>query len=138
MSAAWAHLTDITTSGPDLAIHNEVLLQHLYLGLSRETAQFLDTAPGGSLFHVSIHEGRYIIVPLRGGVVDDFSLVVIVLILTSATSKAFVSILEYIAAMKDAMVRACVDFLTPIINELITFLAFVCVGRNRVWLQQHT
>jgi hypothetical protein len=37
LGAAWAHLMDIYSSGPDLAILEPILLQHFYLGLSEKS-----------------------------------------------------------------------------------------------------
>jgi len=58
---AWAHFNDVVNSGPDLAIQDHILLQHFYMGLSGETAQFLDTSSGGVFLHCSTSEGRKIL-----------------------------------------------------------------------------
>jgi hypothetical protein len=52
---------DLYSSSPDLAIPNPMLLQHLYLGLSEKSTQFLDIALGGAFLHLSVSEGRAIL-----------------------------------------------------------------------------
>jgi hypothetical protein len=37
LGAAWARFNDLVNFGPNLAIQNHMLLQHFYVGLSRET-----------------------------------------------------------------------------------------------------
>jgi hypothetical protein len=37
LGAAWAHLVDLYSSGPDLAIPEPILLQHFYLCLSEKS-----------------------------------------------------------------------------------------------------
>jgi len=45
-------------SSPDLSTPNHVLLQHFWLGLSKESALQLDVAAGGSFNHKTIAEGE--------------------------------------------------------------------------------
>jgi hypothetical protein len=59
--AAWARFNDLVNYGPNLAIQDHMLLQHFYVDLSGETAQFLDSASGGSFLHCSASEGRNIL-----------------------------------------------------------------------------
>jgi hypothetical protein len=47
LGIAWARLNDILSSGPYLTIPDAILLQHIYLGLSKETAHNLDIASRG-------------------------------------------------------------------------------------------
>ena len=61
LGAARAHLMDLYSSSPDLAIPEPILLQHFYLGLSKKSAQFLDIASGGTFLHLCISEGRSIL-----------------------------------------------------------------------------
>ena len=58
LGAAWASFYDILSLEPDLTIPNPILLQHVYLGLSKETAHYLDIASGGSFFHLSPRGGK--------------------------------------------------------------------------------
>ena len=45
-------------SGPNLSIPNHVLLQHFWLGLSKESTLQLDIAAGGSFTHKTTVEGE--------------------------------------------------------------------------------
>ena len=45
-------------SSPDLSIPNHVLLQHFWLGLSKESALQLDIATGGLFTHKTTAEGE--------------------------------------------------------------------------------
>ena len=51
----------LTRSGLDLSIPNHVLLQHFWLGLSKEPTLQLDTAAGGSFTHKTTAEGEELI-----------------------------------------------------------------------------
>jgi hypothetical protein len=48
IGAAWASLSLLAQFGPDLFVHDDLLLQHLYTGLNKEDAQYLDVTAGGS------------------------------------------------------------------------------------------
>jgi hypothetical protein len=61
LGMAWARFNDLLNSGPDLSIQDQMLLQHIYVGLSGETTQLLDTYFGGSFLHLSVSEGREIL-----------------------------------------------------------------------------
>src|SRR5919204_3576970 len=58
LGAAWAHITDLASSGLDLAIIEPTLMQHFYLGLRQTSAQFLDLASKGAFLHLPISEGK--------------------------------------------------------------------------------
>jgi hypothetical protein len=58
LGAAWAYFNDLISSRPDLTISNLILLQHVYLGLSKETAHYLDIALEGSFLHLSPRGGK--------------------------------------------------------------------------------
>lgn len=57
---------DLSSSGPDLAIPNPMILQHFYMGLSKESAQFLNIASGGAFLHLPISKGRAILDTILG------------------------------------------------------------------------
>jgi len=57
----WAHFNDLVNSSPDLAIQDSIILQHFYMGLSGETAHFLDTASRGAFLHCFACEWRKIL-----------------------------------------------------------------------------
>ena len=61
---AWARLTDLASSGLDLAITEPMLMQHFYLGLSQTSAHFLDLASKGAFLHLPISEGKAILVTI--------------------------------------------------------------------------
>jgi hypothetical protein len=61
LGAAWACFNGLVNSSPNLAIQDHMLLQHFYMGLSGETAQFLDLASGGAFLHCFASEGRNIL-----------------------------------------------------------------------------
>ena len=48
----------LTHAGPNLSIPDHVLLQHFWLGLSKESALQLDITAGGSFTHKTIAEGE--------------------------------------------------------------------------------
>ena len=62
--AAWARFNDIISLGPDLTIPDPILLQHVYLGLSKETTHYLDIALGGSFLHLSPRGGKDVLTKL--------------------------------------------------------------------------
>ena len=49
------------SSVPNLAIPDPILLQHFYMGLSKDSAQFLDTSCEGAFLYLSLGEGRIIL-----------------------------------------------------------------------------
>lgn len=57
LGVAWARLSNLSVSGPDLAIPNSMLL-HFYMVLSKESSQFLDITSGGAFLQISMSEGR--------------------------------------------------------------------------------
>ena len=58
---SWDHFNALINTGPDLAIQDPILLQHLYMGLDWKTLRYLDTALGGSFLHVSANLERSIL-----------------------------------------------------------------------------
>ena len=58
LGAAWARFSQLTHAGPDLSIPDHVLLQHFWLGLSKESALQLDISAGGSFTHKTTDEGE--------------------------------------------------------------------------------
>ena len=55
---SWDPFNALINTGPDLAIQDPILLQHFYMGLDRETSNYLDTALGGSFLLVSTNSRR--------------------------------------------------------------------------------
>jgi hypothetical protein len=58
VGVAWDRFSILTRSGPDLSIPNHVLLQHFWLGLSKESALHLNITAGGSFTHKTTEEGE--------------------------------------------------------------------------------
>jgi hypothetical protein len=56
IGAAWDHFSILSRFGLDLSIPNHVLLQHFWLGLSKESALHLDIAAEGSFTHKTTTE----------------------------------------------------------------------------------
>ena len=56
IGAAWARFSKLTHAGPNLSIPDHVLLQHFWLGLSKESALQLDSTTGGSFTHKTTAE----------------------------------------------------------------------------------
>ena len=66
------HFNALINTSPDLAIQDPILLQHFYMGLKRETSEFLDTALGGSLLHVFANSGRSILIKIVENTPKEF------------------------------------------------------------------
>jgi hypothetical protein len=58
IGAAWARFSKLTHAGPNLSIPDHVLLQHFWLGLSKESALHLDITVGGSFTHKTTAKGE--------------------------------------------------------------------------------
>jgi hypothetical protein len=56
IGATWARFSQLAHACPDLSIPNHILLQHFWLGLSKETALQLDITAGGSFTHKTTAE----------------------------------------------------------------------------------
>ena len=58
IGAAWARFSKLTRAGPNLSIPDHMLLQHFWLGLSKESALQLDVTAGGSFMHKTTSEAE--------------------------------------------------------------------------------
>jgi hypothetical protein len=65
IGAAWARLSLLAQSGPDLSLPYHLLLQHLYTGLTKEDVHYLNVIAGGSFSHKTPAEGREILNKIR-------------------------------------------------------------------------
>ena len=61
LGASWACFLDLSTSGPNLALLDPMLLQHFCVALSKDSTQFLDIASRGAFLHLSSSKGRTIL-----------------------------------------------------------------------------
>ena len=55
---AWARFNDLIITSPDLAIQDPILLQHFYMGLSKDSMESLNAASRGAFLHLSASEAR--------------------------------------------------------------------------------
>ena len=58
LGVAWARFSKLTHAGPNLSIPDHVLLQHFWVGLSKESAQQLDITAGGSFMCKTTSKGE--------------------------------------------------------------------------------
>ena len=59
-------INSLITTGLDLAISDPMLLQHFYMGLSKDSAQSLDQASRGAFLYLSVSEARTILDRISG------------------------------------------------------------------------
>ena len=53
-------------TGPDLAIQDTVLLQHFYMGVSKDSIESLDAASRGGFLHLSTSKARAMLERISG------------------------------------------------------------------------
>ena len=63
---SWVCFNDLITTGPNLAIQDPVLLQHFYMGLSKDSRESLDAASKGAFLHLSASEARAMLDRISG------------------------------------------------------------------------
>ena len=63
---AWARFNDLIITSPDLAIQDPILLQHFYMGLSKDSMESLNAASRGAFLHLSASEARSILDRISG------------------------------------------------------------------------
>ena len=61
LSTSWDRFNELIITGPDLAIQDPVLLQHFYMGFSKDSMEFLDAASRGAFLCLSVSEARTIL-----------------------------------------------------------------------------
>ena len=66
LSTSWDRFNDLIITGPDLAIQDPVLLQHFYLGLSKDSMESLDAASRGAFLYLSTSEARSMLDKISG------------------------------------------------------------------------
>ena len=66
LGTSWDHFNELIITGPDLVIQDPVLLQHFYMGLSKDSRKFLDAASRGAFLHLSTSEARAILDRISG------------------------------------------------------------------------
>jgi hypothetical protein len=58
LDTSWDHFNNLIITGPDLAIEDPILLQHFYMGVSKDSMKSLDAASRGAFLHLSASEVR--------------------------------------------------------------------------------
>ena len=66
LGTSWDHFNELIFTRPDLAIQDPVLLQHFYMGLSKDSRESLDVASRGAFLHLSSSEARTILDKIIG------------------------------------------------------------------------
>ena len=66
LGTSWDHFNDLIINGPGLAIPDPMLLQHFYMGLSKDSSESLDAASRGAFLHLSTSEARAILDTISG------------------------------------------------------------------------
>ena len=58
LGTLWDRFNDLIITGLDLTIQDPVLLQHFYMGLSKDSRESLDVASRGAFLYLSASEVR--------------------------------------------------------------------------------
>jgi hypothetical protein len=66
LDASWDHFNDLITTSPDLAIPDLILLQHFYLGRSKDDAEDLNASSGGAFLSLFVSEARLVLDKIIG------------------------------------------------------------------------
>ena len=62
----WGHFNELIITGLDLAIQDPILLQHFYMGLSKDSRESLDAASRGAFLHLSTSKARAMLDTISG------------------------------------------------------------------------
>ena len=66
LGTSWDRFNDLIITGPDLAIPDPMLLQHFYMGLSKDSMEPLDAASRGAFLHLPANEARSMLDRISG------------------------------------------------------------------------
>jgi hypothetical protein len=66
LGTSWDDFNELIITGLDLAIQDLVLLQHFYMGFSKDSMESLDAASGGAFLHLSTSEAWSILDKISG------------------------------------------------------------------------
>jgi hypothetical protein len=61
MSTSWERFELLCKSRPDLSLQDHIILQHLYIGLNKESRAYLNTSSHGSFIHLTSSEARTVL-----------------------------------------------------------------------------
>ena len=62
----WDHVNELIITGPELAIQDPILLQHFYMGLSKDSMESFDASSRGAFLHLSTSETRAMLDRISG------------------------------------------------------------------------
>ena len=66
LATSCERINDLITTGPDLAISDPMLLQHFYMGLTKDSTQTLGQDSRGAFLHLSVSEARSMLDRISG------------------------------------------------------------------------
>ena len=66
LGTSWDHFNELIITGLDLAIQDPVLVQHFYMGLSKDSMESLDAASRGAFLYLSASEARSMLDKISG------------------------------------------------------------------------
>jgi hypothetical protein len=66
LGTLWDCFNELIITVPDLAIQDPILLQHFYMGLSKDSMESLDAASRGAFLHLSVSEARSMLDRISG------------------------------------------------------------------------
>ena len=66
LGTSWDRFNELIITGPNLAIQDPVLLQHFYIGLSKDSMESLDAASIGAFLHLFASEARSMLDKISG------------------------------------------------------------------------
>ena len=66
LGTSWDRFNELIITGLDLTIQDPVLLQHFYMGLSKDSRESLNAASRGAFLHLSVSEARAMLDRIRG------------------------------------------------------------------------
>jgi hypothetical protein len=61
LGISWDHFNELIITSPDLAIPASILFQHFYMGLSKDSMEFLDESSRPAFLHLSTSDARAIL-----------------------------------------------------------------------------
>ena len=66
LGTSWDYFNELIITSSDLAIQDPILLQHFYMGLSKDSMESLDAASRGAFLHLSTTEARAMLDRISG------------------------------------------------------------------------
>ena len=66
LGTSWDHFNDLIITDLDLTFQDHILLQHFYMGLSKDSMESLDAASRGTFLHLSTSEARAMLDRISG------------------------------------------------------------------------